>query len=112
MWRKKTCPYYYPQGCRRRTPRQGSRPRETQLHSASTGSPLGGGHITYVGTWEGWLYLSFVLDAFSRKVVGWSMANHLKTELVLDALNMALYNRRPAPGLIHHSDRGSQYTSG
>jgi putative transposase len=67
--------------------------------------------ITYVGTWEGWLYLSFVLDTFSRKVVGWLMANHLKTELVLDALNMALYNRRPAPGLIHHSDRGSQYTS-
>lgn len=67
--------------------------------------------ITYIRSWEGWLYLSFVLDAFSRKVVGWSMANHLRTELVLDALSMALYNRRPAPGLIHHSDRGSQYTS-
>ena len=67
--------------------------------------------ITYVRSWEGWLYLSFVLDTFSRKVVGWSMANHLKAGLVLDALNMALYNRRPAPGLIHHSDRGSQYTS-
>jgi putative transposase len=67
--------------------------------------------ITYVRSWEGWLYLSFVLDAFSRKVVGWSMANHLRADLVLDALNMALYNRRPAPGLIHHSDRGSQYTS-
>src|SRR3712207_2105406 len=58
------------------------------------------------------LYLAFVLDAFfSRKVVGWSMANHLRTELVLDALNMAIHNRRPAPGLVHHSDRGSQYTS-
>lgn len=67
--------------------------------------------ITYVRSWEGWLYLSFVLDTFSRKVVGWSMANHLRAELVLDALNMALYNRRPKPGLIHHSDRGSQYTS-
>jgi len=67
--------------------------------------------ITYVRTWEGWLYLSFVLDTYSRRVVGWSMANHLKTDLVLDALNMAIYNRRPAPGLIHHSDRGSQYTS-
>lgn len=67
--------------------------------------------ITYVRSWEGWLYLSFVLDTFSRRIVGWSMADHLKTELVLDALNMALYNRRPAPGLIHHSDRGSQYTS-
>jgi putative transposase len=57
--------------------------------------------ITYVRTWEGWLYLSFVLDTYSRRVVGWSMANHLKTELVLDAVNMAIYNRRPAPGLIH-----------
>ncbi len=62
-------------------------------------------------TWEGWLYLSFVLDAYSRKIVGWSMSNHLKTELVVDAVNMAIYNRRPAAGLIHHSDRGSQYTS-
>jgi len=67
--------------------------------------------ITYVRTWEGWLYLAFVLDTYSRRVVGWSMANHLKTELVLDALNMAVYTRRPEPGLIHHSDRGSQYTS-
>jgi putative transposase len=68
-------------------------------------------HITYVRTWEGWLNLSFVLDTYSRKVVGWSMANNLRTELVLDALNMAIYTRRPQPGPIHHSDRGSQYTS-
>jgi putative transposase len=67
--------------------------------------------ITYARSWEGWLYLAFVLDAFSRRVVGWSMANHLRAELVLDALNMAIHNRRPAPGLVHHSDRGSQYTS-
>ncbi len=67
--------------------------------------------ITYAGSWEGWLYLAFVLDAYSRKVVGWSMANHPRTELVLDALNMAIHNRRPAAGLVHHSDRGSQYTS-
>ncbi len=67
--------------------------------------------ITYIRTWEGWLYLSFVLDTYSRKVVGWSMANNLRTELVLDAVNMAIYTRRPSPGLIHHSDRGSQYTS-
>jgi len=67
--------------------------------------------ITYVRTWEGWLYLSFVLDTYSRKIVGWSMANNLRTGLVLDALNMAIYTRRPSPGLIHHSDRGSQYTS-
>lgn len=62
-------------------------------------------------TWGRWLYLAAVLDAFSRKVVGWAMADHLQTELVLDALNMALWNRRPAPGLVHHSDQGCQYTS-
>lgn len=67
--------------------------------------------ITYVRTWEGWLYLSFVLDTYSRKVVGWSMASNLRTELVLDAVNMAIYTRRPSPGLIHHSNRDSQYTS-
>jgi transposase InsO family protein len=67
--------------------------------------------ITYLGSWEGWTYLAFVLDAYSRRVVGWSMANHLRTELVLDALNMALWRRNPAPGLVHHSDHGSQYTS-
>jgi putative transposase len=67
--------------------------------------------ITYVRTWEGWLYFAFVLETYSRKIVGWSMANNLKTDLVLEAVNMAIYNRRPAPGLIHHSDRGSQYTS-
>jgi putative transposase len=67
--------------------------------------------LTYVRTWAGWVYLAVVLDAFSRKVVGWSMAEHLRTELVLDALNMALWNRRPPVGLVHHSDRGCQYTS-
>jgi putative transposase len=67
--------------------------------------------ITYVPTGEGWLYLAAVLDAFSRKVVGWAMADHLRTELVLDALTMALAARRPAAGLVHHSDRGCQYTA-
>ena len=67
--------------------------------------------ITYVPTGEGWLYLAAVLDAFSRRVVGWAMADHLRTELVLDALGMALAARRPAAGLIHHSDRGCQYAS-
>jgi putative transposase len=67
--------------------------------------------ITYVRTWEGWLYLSFVLDAYSRRIVGWSMSNNLKTGLVVDAVNMATHNRRPAPGLVHRSDKGSQYTS-
>ncbi len=67
--------------------------------------------ITYVRTWSGWLYLAVVLDTFSRRVVGWSMADDLQSTLVVDALNMALWNRRPMPGLIHHSDRGCQYTS-
>ena len=66
--------------------------------------------ITYIKTWSGFLYLSVVIDAFSRRVVGWAMASHLKTQLVLDALDMALWNRRP-DGVIHHSDQGSQYTS-
>ena len=67
--------------------------------------------ITYVRTDEGWLYLATILDASSRRVVGWSLADHLRTELALDALTMALTTRRPAPGLIHHSDRGTQYLS-
>jgi putative transposase len=66
--------------------------------------------ITYVPTWAGFLYLAVVVDAWSRRVVGWAMATHLRTDLVLDALNMALWQRRPA-GVIHHSDQGSQYTS-
>jgi putative transposase len=65
--------------------------------------------ITYVRTDEGWLYLAAILDACSRRVVGWSLADHLRTELALDALAMALTRRRPAPGLVHHSDRGTQY---
>ena len=67
--------------------------------------------ITYVDTAEGWLYLAPVLDLFSRKVVGWSMDSHLYSSLVEDALQMAVTRRRPAPGLLHHSDRGTQYTS-
>jgi putative transposase len=67
--------------------------------------------ITYLPTREGFLHLAFILDACSRKVVGWAMAAHLRAELVVDALNMALRRRRPAWGLIHHSDRGSQYTA-
>ena len=67
--------------------------------------------ITCVRTWEGWLYLSFVLDTYSRRIVGWSMANNLRTELVLDAVSIAIYIRRPSPGLIPHLDRGSQYAS-
>jgi len=66
--------------------------------------------ITYIPTWAGFLYLAVVLDAFSRKIVGWAMATHLRTELVLEALNLALWQRRPV-GVIHHSDQGTQYTS-
>lgn len=66
--------------------------------------------ITYVPTWSGFLYLAIVLDVWSRRIVGWAMANHLKTELVLDALDMALAQRRPE-SVIHHSDKGCQYTS-
>jgi putative transposase len=64
--------------------------------------------ITYLPTREGFLYLAFILDACSRRVVGWAMANHLGAELVVGALNMALMRRDPVPGLIHHSDRGRQ----
>jgi putative transposase len=67
--------------------------------------------ITYLPTGRGFLYLAVILDACSRRAVGWAMADHLRAELVVDALEMALWNRRPAPGLIHHSDHGSQYTS-
>jgi putative transposase len=67
--------------------------------------------ITYLPTWQGFLYLAAVLDAFSRRVVGWSMAGHLRTELILDAIEMAISRRRPGDGLVHHSDRGTQYTS-
>ena len=67
--------------------------------------------ITYLRTWEGWLYLAAVQDAFSRRIVGWAMADHMRHELVVDALTMAVNRRRPAPGLIHHSDQGSQYVS-
>jgi transposase InsO family protein len=69
------------------------------------------GDITYVRTWEGWLYLASVIDLASRRVVGWAMADHMRAELACDALSMAIANRRPGPGLIFHSDRGSQYTS-
>jgi len=67
--------------------------------------------ITYIATWAGFLYLAVVVDAWSRRVVGWAMATHLRTELVLDALNMAVGQRRPRRPVIHHSDQGCQYTS-
>jgi putative transposase len=67
--------------------------------------------ITYLRTWEGWLYLVAVQDLYSRRIVGWSMADHMRSELVCDALQMALARRRPEAGLIWHSDQGSQFVS-
>ena len=67
--------------------------------------------ITYVWTREGWLYLAAILDLYARRVVGWAVSEQIDTELCLSALRMALRARRPAPGLVHHSDRGSQYAS-
>ena len=67
--------------------------------------------IKYVRTWQGWLYLGAVMDCYSRRIVGWSMRPDLEAELVVDALEMAIARRQPAPGLVHHSDQGSQYVS-
>lgn len=77
-----------------------SRPNQTWLSD-----------ITYINTAEGWLYLAGIEDVFSRKIVGWAMSDHLETDLVEDALEMAVKHRQPAAGLLHHSDRGSQYAS-
>jgi len=103
---------------------RGRRPRTTIRQAGARPAPdlvnrdfavAGANHlwvadITYIPTWSGNLYLAVVVDAWSRRVVGWSMATHLRTELVLDALEMAIRRRRPV-GVIHHSDQGSQYTS-
>jgi transposase InsO family protein len=67
--------------------------------------------ITYVPTSEGWLYLAVVLDLFTRKIVGWAMRDHMRAELTIAALTMAIQRQKPPPGLIHHSDRGSQYAA-
>lgn len=69
------------------------------------------GDITYIPTQEGWLYLAVVIDLYSRQIVGWSMAEHMRTKLVNDALRMAIWKRKPAKGLLWHTDRGSQYAS-
>ena len=79
--------------------------------AAPTANLLWIGDITYVPTWEGWLYVAVLLDACSRRVVGWAMADHVRTELAREALAMALQGRRPAAGLVHHTDRGCQYTA-
>jgi putative transposase len=83
-----------------------------QFH-ASRPNELWVSDFTYVSTWQGWLYVAFVIDVFARRIVGWRVSNSMRTEFVLDALEQALYARQPgrADNLIHHSDRGSQYVS-
>ena len=74
-------------------------------------NPLWRSDITYLWTEEGWLYLAIVLDLFNREVVGWSLKPRMTADIVIDALTMAWFRKRPAAGLLHHSDRGSQYAS-
>jgi len=103
---------------RRKGPRTTIRDREAQVipdlvqrnFLVTAPDQLWVADITYIPTWAGFLYLAVVLDAFSRRIVGWAMETHLRTELVLEALNMALWQRRPST-VIHHSDQGCQYTS-
>lgn len=85
--------------------------RLNQDFSATTANTKWVSDFTYIDTAEGWLYLAIILDLFSRKVVGWAMAEHMHTPLVESALRMALRTRQPAANLLHHSDQGSQYTS-
>jgi hypothetical protein len=66
------------------------------------------GDVTYVKTWQGWAFMATVIDCFSRRVVGWAIAEHMRTDLIIDALRMAIITRNPPPGVIFHSDRGSQ----
>jgi len=82
-----------------------------QEFSASVPNQKWVSDITYIETAEGWLYLAVVLDLFSRRIVGWAMADHMEASLVEAAWNMALVQRHPQTGLLHHSDQGRQYTS-
>ncbi len=98
-------------GARKSTPAPAAPDRVKRVFRASAPDQLWVADITYVPTWEGWLFLAVVIDAFSRRCVGWSMRDDLQAELVTDALGMAVTRRRPEPGVVHHSDRGSQYAS-
>lgn len=99
-------------GCTRRSEDQQSQPDLVQREFTQPGPDrLWVADLTQHATGEGWLYLATVLDAYSRKVVGWAMGARAKTDLVLGAVNMAMWRRRPGQGLIHHSDHGSQYTA-
>ena len=100
-------------GCRTTSRDESARPAPDLVErafAAEAPDRLWVADITYVPTWEGFLYLAVVLDVFSRRIVGWAMASHLRTELVLAALNMALWQRQPE-AVVHHSDQGCQYTS-
>jgi putative transposase len=103
-------------GRRKRTTRRSGRavPAKDLLQrsfAATEADKIWVADITYVATREGFLYLAFILDVHSRRIVGWVMESHLRTELVVDALQMAVWRRKPAPGLVHHSDQGVQYTA-
>jgi len=89
--------------------RFGRRPAET--HQPRDWQGAAGRPHTYIKSWDGWVYLATVIDLHSRRVVGWAVADHMRTELVTDALQMALKQRRPKGRVIFHSDRGTQYTS-
>jgi putative transposase len=84
----------------------------TRQFTVNQSSQIYVGDITYVHTQEGWLYRAVVIDLFSRQVVGWSMANHMRAQLVNDALQLAIWQRKPGKGWLWHADRGSQYASG
>ena len=108
------------EGVRRGKPHRTTMPEETAARpadlverdfSATGPNRLWVADLTYVATWSGFVYVAFVVDAFSRFIVGWQASRSLRTELVLDALDMAITQRNPAPGLVHHSDHGCQYTS-
>lgn len=86
--------------------------RVNRVFHASRPNELWVSDFTYVSTWQGWLYVAFVIDVYARRIVGWRVSRTMQTDFVLDALEQALYERRPAANaLVHHSDRGSQYLS-
>lgn len=88
------------------------RDKVNRQFKASQPNALWVSDFTYVSTWQGWLYVAFVIDVFARRIVGWQVSRSMQTDFVLDALEQALYERQPETnGLIHHSDRGSQYVS-
>jgi transposase InsO family protein len=89
------------------------RDKVNRQFKASRPNELWVSDFTYVSTWQGWLYVAFVIDVFARRIVGWQISRSMHTDFVLDALEQALYERQPesGDGLIHHSDRGSQYVS-